>query len=626
MLTSRKFVFLPFLLFIICYGIPLAAPSSLASGKVLAAGLPFAQDDKQDSKAKPDAADTQEETAEEEELAPAAVELDVSQDPPLIRALYQATRETKEKEIISRIDEAKKILADGADVKATDAQGRTALHWAVFGASYNIKPKVLVAYEEIADQLIQHGVDINHEDAYQDTALDYVLYSPSFEIQTLLIENGASSGFLAAFYHFFSDRAENIPPNIATAVAQSRKADLSPGQTLSVRLSTPVYSDRSRTGDPIAGTVTYPLCTNGEQVRCKPGELLIPPGTQVNGTILFAQKAPDKYSRPRLVLDFSNILHKNGQKSALYARVLDVDNARETIRNNEILGIVQPHASTKVSIAMAAIGAANPIAGYSIKGVQTVYGLSIRREIAFPAGTDVQIQIVRPSMLKQKEAWDGWPRLTVDPPLEKIVAAAPLRTHTPNNTPSDPTNLMFLGNRKQLIAAFGEAHWFEADDLGVKSALKAAQATLRQTGYASAPVSMLMIDGRPPDMVFQKSLDTFAKRHHLRVWKLTQTYDGQEVWVGAATHDIATTKGGGGTKWSHRIDPHVDRERDWVETDLLFVGTGVAYADVDRPHAPKKVSNATGDEIVTDGKMSVIKLAGMKEAAATNESPTLQKH
>jgi hypothetical protein len=72
------------------------------------------------------------------------------------------------------------------------------------------------------------------------------------------------------------------------------------------------------------------------------------------------------------VLDFSNIIHKNGQRSPLYARVLDVDNARETIQNNEILGIIQPHASTKVTIAAAAISAANPIVGYTLKGIQTV--------------------------------------------------------------------------------------------------------------------------------------------------------------------------------------------------------------------------------------------------------------
>lgn len=32
-------------------------------------------------------------------------------------------------------------------------------------------------------------------------------------------------------------------------------------------------------------------------------------------------------------------------------------------------------------------------------------------------------------------------------------------------------------------------------------------------------------NGRLPDLVFQQSLDTFAKRHHIRVWKLPSTYE-----------------------------------------------------------------------------------------------------
>jgi ankyrin repeat protein len=567
--------------------------------------------------------DDEEEEPISEDLAPAAVQLDVSKDSLLIQKLYQATRETKEQEILARLAEAKTMLDNGADVKAVDEKGRTALHWAVMGSSYNIKPKVLVAYEEIADELIQKGVEINKEDVYQDTALDYLLYAPTFEIQTLLIENGASSGFLVAFYHFFDDEEQGVPQTHEAAVKMSRLADLAPGLTLSIRLDGPVYSDRSRTGDPVSGTVTYPLCKGGENIECNSGqygELLVPPGTKVNGTVLFAQKAPDKYSRPRLVLDFSNIVHKDGKHSPLYARVIDVDNARETVRNNEILGIVQPHASKKASIAIAAMSASNPIAGYTIKGVQTVYGLSIRREVQFPTGTDLQVQIVRPSMLKEKESWTGWPQFPVDDSLQKIAEHAPTRTTTPKGVPSDPTNVMFLGTQTQLQAAFGEAGWFEADDVNVKSAIKVAQATVRQTGYQSGPMSTLLLEGRAPDLVFQKSLDTFAKRHHLRVWKLSQTYNGQQVWIAAATHDIATSSSRANTKWSHRIDPHIDREREWVGTDLLFVGTAKSYAAVDRPKALKKLSNATGDDIVTDGKVWVMQLGMRKEPTQVTQA------
>ena len=564
----------------------------------------------------------QEQPVEEEDAAPAAVQIDTSQDSPLIKVFYQATRETKEKAILAQLDDAKKLIDSGADIKAMDAQGRTALHWTVFGSSYNTKPSILVAYEEIADDLIGRGIDINHEDKYNDTALDYLLYSPNFEMQTLLIEHGASSGFLAAFYHFFNDQQEGLPPTFAQAVAASHKADLTPGLTLSVRLDGPVYSDRSRTGDPILATVTYPLCKGGENIACKEGELLLPPGAKVNGTILFAQKASSKYSRPMLVLDFSNVVHSTGQITPLYARVLDVDNARESVRNNEILGIIQPHASTKMSLVMAAAGASNPIAGYTIKGAQAVYGLSIRREVLFPAGTDLQLQLVRASVLKYKEPWAGWPRLPEDGALRKLVQASPMRTMSTDNKPSDLTNLMFLGTQQQIIAAFDEAGWIEADKLGLGSAVKVVQATARQSGYSGGPVSTLKLNDRPPDLVFQKSLDTFAKRHHVRIWKLDKQYEGREVWVGAATHDIDTTNSRAKTKWSHRIDPHIDRERDWVETDLLFAGTAIAYLDIDRPAAPRKAANATGDDIVTDGKMTVVALGPASPQSV--ESPALK--
>ena len=566
--------------------------------------------------------DLQEQPVEEEEDAPAAIQMDTSKDSPLIRTLYQATRETKEKAILAKLDDAKKMVDTGADVNSVDGEGRTALHWAIFGSSYNTKSSILVGYEEVADELIQRGIDINRQDAYNDTALDYLLYSPNFEMQTLMLEHGANSGFLVAFYQFFQDRGKDVPQTYAAAMTEARKADLTPGLTLSVRLDVPVYSDRSRTGDPIRATVTYPLCKSGEEIECKAEELLVPPGTKLNGTVLFAQKAPDKYSRPRLVLDFANVTHSNGQRSPLYARVLEVDNARETVRNNEILGIVQPHASTKQTLAMAAMSMATPIAGYTIKGVQTIYGLSIRREILFPAGTDLQVQVVRQSMLKYREPWEGWPRLPEDAELEKIVQAAPTRTMTTSNQPSDLTNLMFLGTQQQIISAFDEAGWIEADNLGLGSAMKVAQATVRQTGYSSAPVSLLRLQDRPPDLVFQKSLDTFAKRHHIRVWKTPVTYKGREVWVGAATHDIATENRRAGTKWAHRIDPHIDRERDWVETDLLFAGTAVGYLDVERPAAPRKTANGTGDDIVTDGKMTVVAMA--EAARPSGETPALK--
>jgi hypothetical protein len=578
----------------------------------------------QSGNAKSEADDEDTTDTPNDELEEAALKIDVSHSSPLIQKLYQATRETKEQEILARLTEAKKLLADGVDVKATDQYGRTALHWTVFGSSYNTRPSIIVSYEELADQLLQKGVDINHEDIYNDTALDYLIYSPNFEIQTLLIEHGATSGFLIATFQFVRDEIGGLPKTVNEGMAKAMQADLAPGQTMSIRLNGPVYSEHSRTGDPVEGTVTYPLCKDGENITCKPGELVVPPGTRVQATVLFAQKAPNKYSRPRLVLDFSNIIHADGTRTPLYARVIDVDNARETVRNNEIIGIVQPHASTKTGFVLAGLGMVNPIAGYTIKGVSAVYGLSLRREILFPAGTDLQIQVVRPSMLKTKDTWSGWPVLQVDDKLQTIVKAAPIRVYTKDNKPSDVTNLMFIGSQHQLEAAFQEAGWFETDSLSMGSALKTLGATIRSAGYSQAPVSLLTVNGKPPDLVFQKALDTFAKRHHIRIWKEPGTWQGREVWIGAATHDIDISKARANTKWGHRIDPHVDREREWIETDLLFAGTATSYARVDRPHVPKTTANATGDVITTDGQLSIVELGATKPNIINPATPVLQ--
>jgi LssY C-terminus len=616
----------PSLILAICILLTGSAAMDSAVAQTKSASTPKSkqQAPPQSDNTKSEADDQDTEDTPNDELEEAAVKIDVSRSSPLIQKLYQATRDTKEQEILARLTEAKKLLADGADVKAIDQYGRTALHWTVFGSSYNTKPSIIVSYEEIADQLLQKGVDINHEDIYNDTALDYLIYSPNFEIQTLLIEHGATSGFLIATFQYVRDEMGALPKTVSEGMAKAMQADLAPGHTMSIRLNGPVYSEHSRTGDPVEGTVTYPLCKDGENIACKPGELVVPPGTKVQATILFAQKAPNKYSRPRLVLDFSNIVHADGTRTPLYARVIDVDNARETVRNNEIIGIVQPHASTKTGFVLAGLGMVNPIAGYTIKGISAVYGLSLRREILFPAGTDLQIQVVRPSMLKTKDTWSGWPVLTVDDKLQAIVKAAPIRVYTKDNKPSDVTNLMFIGSRQQLEAAFQEAGWFETDSLSMGSALKTVGATIRSSGYSQAPVSLLTVNGKPPDLVFQKALDTFAKRHHIRIWKEPGTWQGREVWIGAATHDIDISKARANTKWGHRIDPHVDREREWIETDLLYAGTATSYALVDRPHVPKTTANATGDVITTDGQLSIVELGTTKPNILTPRTPVLQ--
>ena len=114
-------------------------------------------------------------------------------------------------------------------------------------------------------------------------------------------------------------------------------------------------------------------------------------------------------------------------------------------------------------------------------------------------------------------------------------------------------------------------------------------------------------------MVFQKALNTISKRHHVRIWKQPGVlYEDREIWVAAATHDIGVAAHGKGTRWFHLIDPRADREREWVKNELLFAGAASGYALVERPDAPTRTKNATGDDLISDGRMLVLALGKSK--------------
>jgi hypothetical protein len=88
---------------------------------------------------------------------------------------------------------------------------------------------------------------------------------------------------------------------------------------------------------------------------------------------------------------------------------------------------------------------------------------------------------------------------------------------------------MFIGSQEQVQGAFADAGWSQASKLGEKSKLETLRAIAEDRGYSEAPVSILYLDGRPPEMVFEKLNNTFSKRHHLRIWLRPDRYQGQPV-------------------------------------------------------------------------------------------------
>src|SRR5579883_953437 len=113
---------------------------------------------------------------------------------------------------------------------------------------------------------------------------------------------------------------------------------------------------------------------------------------------------------------------------------------------------------------------------------------------------------------------------------------------------------------------------------------------------------------KTPDLVFEKVNNTFARRHHLRIWSRPETFLNRPVWVVAATHDTGISFSEADRTFIHRIDSHIDNERAKVVADLLFTGRVQGIEFIARPAAPTHGQNATGDNLETDGRMAVLLL------------------
>jgi hypothetical protein len=519
---------------------------------------------------------------------------------PLLDAIYQASRQERGKDSLRYLEQARQLLAQGARVDAKDAQGRTGLHWTVIGAMYAQDEKHSQAYVELADLLISRGVGINIEDEYGNTALDFQEVSPNDQILFLLLDNGARNG---------EGKNENqmldyLMRRLSTAsmsgdlnhIRTEMAFDLPAGTELEIRLASMVASNISRGGDPVEAVVIEPVMV-GDRV-------VIAPGTKVQGTVILALKAYNDYRRAQLILDFPYLVSPGGARTRIATRLVDVENAKETVQGGRIIGLPHPN-SNKFTWGARLFSLSNPILAYAYQAGAIAGDKEYKREIHYEPGVEMRLSVLAPAKLAEIGG-QPWPLFTPSPELIELVRAQPLQTTTSSGVSSDLTNLMLIGAREKIEAAFQAAGWDEPVKLGLRSGLKTFMAVAESKGYKSGPVSMLLLDGRSPDLVFQKQNDTFAKRHHIRIWKRPQSYQGQDVWVAAATHDIAIAVHREGTQWIHRIDSMIDRERAKVVNDLFFSGFVKDYALVDRPAAPRESMNATGDRLETDGKMAVL--------------------
>ena len=377
------------------------------------------------------------------------------------------------------------------------------------------------------------------------------------------------------------------------------------GTEIQLRLTNEVSSDKP-SGQPVSALVIAPVLVNGS--------VAIGQGAEMAGTT--ADAHPDQPAatgteeKPAtLRLQLTSIRDKGGQSKPVSCILAGVDNARESVDSAGLITGIKA-SQTFTSLAdegVTKLGSKYGGLGDVLSGIKRASVKEADPSITYKPGVEFTVKLTQPlNWTPSASAKEPEPIASQDA-VKTLVTQQPYRTVALKPpSPSDMTNLMFIGTKDSLEAAFKEAGWSAADSLGHTSTFHTAQAIIENRGYSEAPMSILTLDGKPPDLTFEKQNNTFASRHHIRIWQVAQTFEGKPVFVAAATHDTKIYFSKTSKSITHGIDPDIDHERTKVVNDMIFTGRVRGMALVDRPNIPKDISNATGDHLQSDNKMAVL--------------------
>lgn len=198
-------------------------------------------------------------------------------------------------------------------------------------------------------------------------------------------------------------------------------------------------------------------------------------------------------------------------------------------------------------------------------------------------------------------------------PLEVPVSTfdqIPRRVNDEAGNKGDMVNFLIVGPEDKMKNVFAQGGWVLVDKSKQDAVVHALLSTLSNKTYTEMPMSELSLFGRSQDFGFARAepVQVVQTRHHLRVWKAPFEINGQIVWVGAATHDIGFEKDNRNGNVTHKIDPNVDLEREFVGSTLSETGLvgGSSYV---LPKDPvQKALTATGGSFESDGRVLVMEL------------------
>jgi LssY-like putative type I secretion system component LssY len=198
---------------------------------------------------------------------------------------------------------------------------------------------------------------------------------------------------------------------------------------------------------------------------------------------------------------------------------------------------------------------------------------------------------------------------------EELFSKVPRRIADKAGDPGDMVNFLMIGSQAEMEKVFTTAGWVKVDANVKETVLSGVLASMSKESYLTMPMSPLYLFGRQQDYgwAHAEPIAVVASRNHLRIWKAPFEVNGRTLWVGAATHDVGFEKDQRNNGLTHKIDPNIDLERDYVEKTLASTGLVAEVTHILPANPMQEARTATGGSFHSNGQVLVLKLGKSAE-------------
>ena len=190
--------------------------------------------------------------------------------------------------------------------------------------------------------------------------------------------------------------------------------------------------------------------------------------------------------------------------------------------------------------------------------------------------------------------------------LDELFASTQTRSVGRFNKKGDAWNLIFIGREEDVCGALKEGGWHRIPrSIPVSIALGMADLLTGKKLTRFPPMNLYRVENRVQDHNWAIPVRAIHERHHFRLWKLEASDPvGRPYWWGSGNYDLDSRF----RDLSHRPDPEIDKERDFIATTLQ---ENPRIASIEHrlcPRVPKTGTNDKGYSYHCDGRILVVTL------------------